>query len=136
MQYKRSGSKPFLFNKDIVFTYGKECLLFYFIFLWRDKNPIHIYSFLKVIPLLAPFLIKAKTSFKYSWYLPALLLIKKASLTVHLSFKPPYQLTFLFVIFCNVTKFYLGEAQYCLWLMTYYFYSISELSFLIIRSSL
>ena len=77
MQYKKGGSKPFLFNKAIVFTYGEEFFFFFFCF-WRDKIPIHIYSFLKAIPLLATFLIKAKTSFKYSLYLIALLLIKEA----------------------------------------------------------
>jgi len=57
------GYKPFSFNKiQGIFT----CV---------DKIHIHLYSLSKAIPLLATFLMKAKTSFKYSFYLLALLWI-------------------------------------------------------------
>jgi hypothetical protein len=46
--------------------------------MWRDKIYIHLYSSLKLIPLLATFLMKVETSFKYSWYLLALLLIRES----------------------------------------------------------
>jgi hypothetical protein len=73
VQYKKMGLSLFHSIKT-----NSSYIWRRFSYIWRDTIPIHIYSFSKAIPILATFLIKAETSFKYSSYLLALLLIKEA----------------------------------------------------------
>jgi hypothetical protein len=87
--------------------------------------------FLNVTLLLTTYLIKDKTSFKYSLYLWTLSAILEAT---YLPSWPPYQLTYQFVQSCSGTRYYLEVVFHYLRLMIRYSFPVSEPSSLAAKS--